>query len=423
MFSSAGGFRFIQAGGLNSGIYLFTGLDGEISQGYQTTLGRTFFSGSSNLANGNIVTVQLAGNTSTTYARSLSGSGTNDQVSTMILDTNLNQVIVGTTDANSVGNLDLYMSKYNSNGSLQWQRTVGTSTRDFLFDAVFTDNEANIIAVGNTALATNAWVGKFNSSNGNLLEQYTMTQYTSMNSITTDSSGNVRLLATQNSVVDGVLVLNMQSNFTKTWGQYIEYTGIDITGSGVVVDSGGNTYATVRRVSAKEDFLIKMNTSGVVQWQTGFNFGTERGFYATCADNSGNIYIAGDFGATLTAQVIKFDSSGNILWGRGLTGYGGTEECGVNNISWYNGNLLINGWAFFAGTKYGMLLEVPDDGSKVGTYANGFVWGFGPFTKVSSSLTTTSSTGPAFDVTTLANSAGTLTDSSTTVTIAQNIPF
>jgi hypothetical protein len=423
MFSSAGGFRFIQANGLNSGIYLFTGLDGEISQGYQTTLGRTYFAGSSNLANGNIVTVQLTSNTSTNYARSLSGSGTNDQVNTMLLDTSYNQIIIGTTDANSVGNLDFYISKYDNSGSLQWQRTVGTSTRDFLFDATFTNSEANIIAVGSSAASSNAWVGKFRSSDGNLLEQYTMNLYTTMNSITTDSSGNVRLLATQNSTNDGVLILKMESDFTKTWGQYVEYTGYDITGAGVVVDSGGNTYATVRRITADEDFLIMMNSSGVVQWQTGFNFGTQRGFYATCADNSGNVYIAGDFGTTTTAQVIKFDSSGNILWTRGLTGYGGTEECGVNNISWYNGNILINGWAYFAGTKLGMLLEVPDDGSKLGSYANGFVWGFGPFTKVSSSLTTSSSTGPAFTATTLADSAGTLTDSSTTVTIAQNIPF
>lgn len=423
MFSSAGGFRFIQAGGLNSGIYLFTGLEGEISQGYQTTLGRTYFAGSSNLANGNIVTVQLSANTSTNYARSLSGSGTNDQVSTMILDSSLNQIVIGTTDANSVGNLDLYMSKYDSTGSLQWQRTVGTSTRDFLFDAVFTNSDANIIAVGDSAASTDAWIGKFRSSDGNLLEQYTMTNYKSMNSITTDTSGNVRLLATQNATNDGVLVLKMESNFTKTWGQYIQYTGDDLEGSTVVVDSGGNTYASVRRISSDEDFLIMMNSSGVVQWQTGFNFPTQRGFYGSCADNSGNIYIAGDFGTTTTAQVIKFDSTGNILWTRGLTGYGGTEDCGVNNISWYNGSILINGWAYFAGTKYGMLLEVPDDGSKAGSYANGFVWGFGPFTTASSSLTISSSTGPAFTATTLADTAGTLTDSATTVSIAQNIPF
>lgn len=421
MFSSVGGFRFLSGGALRAGIYVLQGL-GDVAQAFQTINGTSFFTGDRNLANNDIIVGQISPS-STFSSKSLTGTSTNEVPTNMVLDSSLNQIVVGITNANTVGNNDMYLTKFNSAGNIVWQRTIGTSARDDLVDVVVTDNDANIIAVGSSNLSTNAFIGKFSSSNGAVLTQNTMNAYTTVDSVASDSSNNIYLAITQNSTPDGVLALKMQSDFTKTWGQYIEYGSLDLEGKGIAVDSGGNVYVTVARDVSNEDFLLKFNSSGTLQWQTGFNFGTLNGFTSIVTDPSNNIYIAGDFGSPSVIQLLKFDTNGNLVWGRGLNGYNGNLNVNVNNISIYNNNILINGSTDFNGTTYGMITQVPADGTKQGTYANGYVWGTSPFSLVSSSLTTSSTTGPAFTNTSLTDNAGTLTDSSYSVSIFQNIQF
>lgn len=423
MFSSVGGFRFISAGGLQYGVNLTQNLN-EVNQGFQTFGGNTFFVGRTGGANDNIVMNKFDINNQQSYGTKLTGTNTQDFPNNLILDTNYNQIVVGLTNANTVGNYDMYLSKFDSTGNLTWQRTIGTNTDDRLVDVCLTDSEANIIAVGSSDSNTNAWVGKFASSNGALLNQYTMNLYTVIHSVTSDSSNNLYMLITQDTNPDGVLVLKCTSNFTNTWGRYIEYGGnINISGSGIAVDSGGNVFATVRRPTADEDYLFKFNSSGTLQWQTGFNFGTNNGFYALTTDPSNNLYIAGDFGTPVVPMLLKFDTNGTLTFGRGLNGYNGTQDAGVNNISWYNNRILMNGYSFYNATRYGMCLNVPDNGSLAGTYANGYVWGFSPFSLVSSSLTVSSGAAPNWVTETLTDSAGTLTSSSYSVSFNPTIPF
>lgn len=422
MFSSAGGFRFLGSNSLRSGIYVMQNVN-EVMQTIQTDGTNIFLTGAPGTINNDIITAKFNGTMVNQYGYKLSGSSTNDVPTNLVVDANYNQIVIGTTNANTVGNLDMYITKYSSSGTLDWQRTIGTSTRDSLVDVTLVDSDANIIAVGSSASSTNGWIGKFNSSNGNLLAQYTTTNYITYDSITTDSSGNVYIVATQNSTNDGVLILKMTSGFSKTWGQYITYTGYDLAGKGVAVAGNGDVYVTVSRNATNEDFLLKFNSSGTLQWQTGFNYGTNSGFTATTVDPNNNVYIAGTFGSPTTIQLLKFDTSGNLVWNRGLNGYGGTDDVGVTNISYYNNAIIISGYTFQGSTRYGLVLSVPTDGSKVATYPDGYIWGFGPFTKATSTLSTTSSTGPAFTTATLTDSAGTLTNTSYSISVFQTIPF
>lgn len=422
MFSSVGGFRFISGGGFRAGIYLIQGMT-EIVQTQKTMINQTFTTGfDPTVANANITTGVFFTDLSSN-AISITGNSTQDIPQNMVVDSSYNQIIVGSTKANTAGDEDLYITKVDSTQNIVWQRTVGTSTRDSLVDVVTTDNDANIIAVGNCNVQTNSFFGKFSSSNGALLNQYTMNLYTSVDSIASDNANNVYVNITQNSSPDGVLVLKMQSDFTKTWGQYVELANLDLKGSGIAVDSGGNVYSSVQR-TVNEDYLVKFSSAGNVEWQTGFNFATTHGFNAMTVDNENNLYVAGDFGTTpQTIQILKFDPSGNVVWSRSITGYGGNSNVAVNNINYYNNNIIISGWSIYANTQYGMIAEVPADGTKLGTYADGYVWGFGAFSKANSNLTFTSSTGPAFVTTSLTDTAGVLTSSSANISIAQNIQF
>lgn len=428
MFSSVGGFRFISKMGLRNGIYLFDGIN-DIAQGYQRAGGLTYFTSSTGVTNGAIVTAQLASDNSIAWARDLSGTSTNETASNMVIDSSDNVYVVGATNASGAGNLDCYVSKYNSSGSLQWQRTVGTSATDRFYDIALVDSNANIMITGtaNVGSSPEGTVLKLSSSTGLLVDQVLGGNISTIKTIATDNSGNIYILLTETLTAsrEYAVVIKMDSSFTQVWARNIGYASpstVDMGGQAIGVDNSGNVYVTVRD-SVNNDFFLKFNSGGTLQWQTGFNYSFNNGIYAMTLDTSGNIYLAGDFGSTsIVASLLKFDSSGTLLWGRGLNGYGGTEDTSVNNISWYNGKVLMNGYGFYAGTRYGMLLDVPDDGSLLGTYSGGFVWGFSPFATASSSLTV-GTASQSLNTSALTEAAGTLTDTSSTISVIQNIPF
>lgn len=428
MFSAVGGFRFIGGFGLNNGIYLMSNI-GDIPQGFVSS-SNTFFVGedvSGGGANTNIIMTKLGTGANTVWSTQLTGSSTTEQPKNVVLDSSYNSIVIGKTNAN-VSNTDMYISKFDSSGSLSWQKTIGDTDNDTTYDVALNDNQANVIVTGRVIGATSeAYVAKLASSNGSIVSQYYVGSSYIVNSVTTDSSNNIYLLCSEtlDASRNNAVLIKCQTDFTITWQVNIGYgspSTTDMTGVAVAVDGSGNVYVTTRRGSgADEDYLLKFNSSGTLQWQTGFNYGTNSGFTGIAIDSTNNIYIAGNFSGT-TAQLLKFDSSGGLTWGRGLTGYGGTEACGVNNISWYNGRVLMNGYSYYASTKYGMLLDVSDSGTGLGTKTDGYVWGFSPFALATGSLSVATNSASLSSASLTAN-AGTLTASSFTTSVAHNIPF
>ena len=426
MFSSVGGFRFLSGFSLGEGIYLMSNI-GDIVQGFQTSGANAFFA-SENSSSGNIVMTKLGLGATTVWSKELTGSGTSEAPNNLILDSSYNSIVVGQTS--SVGNTDMYISKFDSTGNLSWQRTIGDTAGDSAIDVALVDSQANIVVTGKLDDGTNtyAFAAKLASSNGSLLSQQKIIGSYIVEAITTDASGNMYMLCSEtlDASRNNAVIFKCQSDFTIIWQKQIGYsTGTtDFKGRNIAVDASNNVYATIKRVSASEDFLVKLDSSGTLQWQTTFNYGTNNGFTGIAIDSMGNIYIAGYFGSpTTTVQLLKLDSSGALSWGRGLSGYGGgAESCGVYNISWYGGKILVNGYSSYAGTQYGMLLNVADDGSGVGTYADGYIWGFSPFSLATSSLVVNTNSA-SFSTTSLTDAAGTLTSSNFTTSVAHNIGF
>jgi len=428
MFSAVGGFRFIGNLGLRNGIYLMSNI-GDIVQGFSASTSDTYFAGEDG-SSGNIIMTKLGTGANTVWSTQLTGSGTTETPSNLVLDSSYNSIVIGRTNAN-VSNTDMYISKFDSSGALSWQKTIGDTDNDTTYDVALNDSEANVIVTGRVVGATSeAYVAKLASSNGSIVSQYFVGASYIVNSVATDSSNNIYLLCSEtiDASRNNAVLFKCQTDFTITWQKNIGYgspSTIDMKGVAVAVDTSGNIYVTTRRASgADEDYLLKFNSSGTLQWQTGFNYGTNNGFTGITIDPSGNIYIAATFGGgSTTVQLLKFDTSGAKLWGRGLSGYGGgAESCGVNNISWYNGRVLLNGYSYYASTKYGMLLNVLDSGSGMGTYASGYIWGNSPFSLVSSSLVSATNSA-SLNTASLTATAGTLTSSSYSTNVAQNIPF
>lgn len=124
----------------------------------------------------------------------LYGSGIT-RAANVAADSSKNVIMAGRTNADGAGTEDILIAKYDASGVLQWDRTLGGSGSDQAFDVAI-DSSDNIIISGMTnsdgAGSNDAIIAKYNSS-GTL--QWDKTLGTSENNyglgVTVDSSDNV----------------------------------------------------------------------------------------------------------------------------------------------------------------------------------------------------------------------------------------
>ncbi len=285
------------------------------------------------------------------------------------------------------GGYDAFLVKFNSSGVRQWATYYGGSENDKGISCAL-DASGNVYMIGSTSstsgIATagahettvnDGFLVKFNSSG---VRQWGTYFEGTGNACTTDASGNIYIVGLTNStsgittagahqtVMSGsgdAFLVKFNSSGVKQWGTYFggPYTlasGME-TGLSCATDALGNVYMTghtpstsgiatagahqtIYGGSSTDAFLVKFNSSGVIQWGTYYGgAGVDIG-YSCATDASGNVYMAGDaqqqnlpasgistIGAHQSAYgggysdgfLVKFDSNGLRQWG---TYYGGS---------------------------------------------------------------------------------------------------
>jgi len=182
----------------------------------------------------------------------------NDYAYGVAVDSSGNVYVAGGTngglDGNtSAGNTDLFVVKYNSSGTKQWTKQLGTWDSDFA-NGVATDSSGNVYVTGSTfrnfdgnTSAGNAdlFVVKYNASGS---KQWTRQLGSSSrdyaNDVVTDSSGNVYVTGTTYGGLDGntsagnadLFVVKYNSSGTKQWTKQLGSSSRDFD-IGVATDS------------------------------------------------------------------------------------------------------------------------------------------------------------------------------------------
>lgn len=195
------------------------------------------------------------------------GTGGTEDVRGIDIDSTGNIYITGETTGGLDGNInaggnDIYLSKFNSSGVLQWTKQLGTAA-DESAKAVVVDNADNIYITGWT---TGDFDGHTNSGGGG-----------------------------------DIFLVKFNAAGTKLWSRLLGTTLTDI-GAALATDSFDNVYIGGftngglhgnSNAGAEDVVLIKYNSSGERQWTRQMGSAMDDNVRGLAADSNDNLYILG----------------------------------------------------------------------------------------------------------------------------------
>jgi uncharacterized delta-60 repeat protein len=295
------------------------------------------------------------------------------------------------------GGEDFLIVKYDTSGNVQWQNVLGRNGADKSF-SIAASSAGNVYVLGHVSTSTSGYedmlVAKYNSS-GTLEWQRRLggSGQEFGYSIAVDSSENIFVVGSSSTSVPSSntagLIAKYNSSGTLQWQRYLSGTGAAWAEFyGVTLDSAGNVYATgfVRNAGVKNALIAKYNTSGTLQWQRTLADSTNAtSGFKLAVDSSDNIYMIGYF--TFGGDIVfmaKYNSSGAIQWQRTLTF---TTNSIINN----GGSAIAvspSGTMYISATN--AMAKLPGTGAGTNTYtADGttYTYDASTFTDAAVSLT------------------------------------
>jgi len=308
------------------------------------------------------------------------GSSSDDYATGVATDSSANVYVTGYTggglDGNTIaGNCDLFVVKYNSSGTKQWTKQLGSSSSDFA-NGVATDSSGNVYVAGVTygGLDGNSnkdnsdlFVVKYNSSGTKQwTKQYGTDRYDEARGVATDSSGNVYVVGGTKGNLNGIsnsgrtdaFVIKFNSSGTKQWTKNLGTWQNDLA-NGVATDSSGNFYVTGftyqdmdgNTSAGNADFFVaKYNSSGTKQWTKQLGTSKHDRARGVATDSSGNVYVTGDTYGGLDGNtnagnsdlfVVKYNSSGTKQWTKQMGSSSRDYDYGVATDS--SRNVYVSG--------------------------------------------------------------------------------
>jgi hypothetical protein len=116
----------------------------------------------------------------------------------------------------------------------------------------------------------------------------------------------------------------------------------------ISVDSEGNLYALGRWYNGGGVYIIKFNSSGAILWQRRLTVNQSVNFSpnSLALDSNNDIYVTGSWGGqTSGIYLIKYNTSGTYQWSRFLGGSGSNNMNSPNVHIDSSNNIYITSWA------------------------------------------------------------------------------
>lgn len=262
------------------------------------------------------------------------GSVTPTQTSVGLgVDSSKNIYVGGITTSQTAGAQDYLLAKLNSDGTLQWQRTIGASFDYELLSGMFVDSTGNSYLCGTSrrdSSTVGAYIVKYDTTGAVAWQNFINVTTTEYTTAAVDSSSNVyafgRFAPPISAGLFDFAIVKYNSSGAIQWQRTIGGANADSLNDGVTTAAGdsyavGGSGSISSPAGTQKCYIVKYNTSGTLQWQRALgNLATSStGVFEGCAlDSSDNLYACGNSQESGTAILVKFNSSGTVQWQRGL---------------------------------------------------------------------------------------------------------
>jgi uncharacterized delta-60 repeat protein len=221
----------------------------------------------------------LTANDDTSTFMVVSGGEETDYASSMQVTTDGGYILAGTTESYGAGSSDVFLLKYETNGTLTWAKTAGGSSFDRAASVAQTTDGGYIVAGGTVSFGE--------GSQDVFLLKY-------------DSSGTLSWAKTIGGSGDD-------------WGTAVEQTSDD----GYIVSA----YTTSYGAGGRDILLLKYDSSGVLSWARTAGGSGDEIAYSVEQTTPDNGYIVAGFTVSYGAGgsdvfLLKYETNGTLTWAR-----------------------------------------------------------------------------------------------------------
>lgn len=299
-------------------------------------------------------------------------------------------IVTGALTNSSGSDLEAPVIQLTTSGTINWQQVRRINSSSYLQNyQIVVDSSNNIYVNGryNDSSGNNAWFMQSYSSSGslnwaNIYPSSVTTTAFQGNGVTYDSySGNLYwngFTSVSSQTLAVLLKTDTSGNLLAQYGRYASNSSEDIRGIEVVTDSSGNVYSLCSWLSSTGIagyFVLKYDSSGNFVWGRRYTYSSGPLNVGSIAlDSSGNIYTTSYVdipGSGYISLIAKMNSSGSLVYQNQIV-----NNTGGNGIQVNNGKSIIidsssNMYIFLCDTQnyYPIVFKLPIDGSKTGTYS------------------------------------------------------
>lgn len=235
----------------------------------------------------------------------LYNSGSDDRAEGIAIDANRNVYVAG--HVNNGVNFDYQLVKYTPSGTVAWVRTYNGGSDDF-GGGVATDADGNVyitgtsyrIGQGGSVIATIKY-----DALGNVIWSKDSVAISGLygNGIAIDGSGNVYVGGS--TYTPTILIEKLDRDGNKLWSK-------QMSGSceGIAAGSDGNIYIT------GDSNVIKCDSSGNMVWTESLSIGSAAYGEDAAVDADGNVYVTGYYDTANYRDLFtaKYSPTGRVLW-------------------------------------------------------------------------------------------------------------
>ena len=305
------------------------------------------------------VVAKFTNQLSNTWQKSLEPASGNGNFNSVSIDSSGNVYVVGYVDA---GLAVATFAKYNSSGTLQWQRKISSSGQTDFSPGVL-DSSGNLYAGGRMNFGGSVAGGsdlmctvKYNSSGAIQWQRYIgpdSSSFAKTEAIVFDSANSMVYSIGTGMSYEGIIA-KYNTSGTLQWRRRLKKTGGNgiYWGSGTL-DSGGNVYAGGYDLDNSDGYIAKYDSSGTIQWQR--KIATASALKIT-SDSSDNLYVWSNSLKTL----FKYNTSGSLTMQKTFT-QSGLQSWSINEIKVdsTNGILYMAGYWRYNSIYTGFAFQYP----------------------------------------------------------------